>query len=199
MGLRTRRSVGDASRPIPQAPEEFVAQIRRHPLGLVGVGVRLVFIAGILGYMLAMCGVWFGGGFGSFVRVVLVVAGAILIVQMVLRRFFKWANMRTDITDQRIRIRYRVRQPGWDIPMLSITDVTCHSGTIQRLFGIGSLSIQTNFAPMPAVILDVERVDALRLEILELRARAWSAQLGTPPAPSDIASWFNPGPMRAAS
>ena len=83
------------------------------------------------------------------------------------------ARPRLEITDQRLRVRYRLRKAGWDIPLLSIVDVTYTSGPIQRLFGVGVLRVQTNFAPLPAFMLDVPAVKQLADEVLQLRGYAW--------------------------
>ena len=116
-----------------------------------------------------------------------------LVVFSVGRRFAGWANARLEVTDQRIRIRYRLRKAGWDIPLLSIVEITYVSGPIQRLFGVGVLRVQTSFAPLPAFMLDVADVKQLSQEILVLRNQAWDRHIRSYNQPGST------GELRAAS
>ena len=157
------------------APERLIAEVRRHELGLIGVTVRLVIIAVIAGATWAAIDAWLPkkSRWVSGAKWAVAILVALFVTVMVVRRFAGWANHRLEITDQRLRVRYRLRKAGWDIPLLSIVDVTYTSGPIQRLFGVGVLRVQTNFAPLPAFMLDVPAVKQLADEVLQLRGYAW--------------------------
>lgn len=176
------------NRAATHSPEKLVAEIRRSELGLVGIAIRLVLIAAIVGACWAVVdvyvpvrSVWVSGA-----RWTLVVLATLFLLVSVVRRFVGWSNARLEVTDHRIRIRYRMRKAGWDIPLLTIVDVTHHSGLIQRLFGVGALRVQTNFAPLPAVMLDVARVAELQAEILALRAQAWERHVCPYPSTNEL-------------
>jgi membrane protein YdbS with pleckstrin-like domain len=154
-----------------------VAELRRHELGLLGLGVRVVIAAALFGASWAALQTWQPGGelVTSVIGWVLLAGFALYLLLGLSRRFLSWANARTIITDQRVVVRYRLRKSGWDIPLLSIADVTYSRGPIQRLFGgVGTLRIQTTFAPNPALIDDVRDVASVRDELLQLRNRAWA-------------------------
>ena len=98
----------------------------------------------------------------------------LLLWVMVVRRFRKWASLRVAVTNHRVLVSYRRRQQGWDIPVLSIIDVSGRSGLVQRIFRVGTLTIRTNFAQQSAVVVDVPQVIAARDLILRSRDEAWA-------------------------
>lgn len=179
-----------------EAPSEhLIAEVRRHELGLLGITIRLLAIAMVAGASWAAIEVWLPPKSGWAVAskwTVGIIVGLLLLFS-VGRRFVGWANARLEVTDQRIRIRYRLRKAGWDIPLLSIVDVSHKSGPIQRIFGVGVLQVQTSFAPLPAFMFDVAAVDDVAREILLLRAQAWDRHVRSayPAGPT--------GQLRAAS
>ncbi len=183
------------NRAATHSPEVLVAEVRRNELGLVGIVVRLVVIAALAGAAWAAIDAWFPaksvwvtGAKWSLAAIV-----SVFLLVSVVRRFAGWSNAKLELTDHRIRIRYRIRKAGWDIPLLTIVDVTHQSGPIQRIFGVGVLQVQTSFAPLPALMLDVADVEKLRQEIMALRAQAWERHVR--PATSSGTS----GDLRAAS
>lgn len=183
------------NRAASHSPEQFVAEVRRSELGLIGIGVRLIVISALAGAGWAAIDAWFPAksAWLTGAKWTLVALVTIFLLVSVVRRFVGWSNARLEVTDHRIRIRYRLRKAGWDIPLLTIVDVTHQSGPIQRIFGVGVLQVQTSFAPLPAVMFDVASVEQLRQEILALRTQAWERHLrpAAPPASS--------GELRAAS
>lgn len=183
------------NRAASHSPEQLVVEVRRSELGLIGVGVRLAVIAALAGAAWAAIDAWLPAKSVWITGTRWALAGVVTLFLLisVVRRFAAWSNARLEVTDHRIRIRYRMRKAGWDIPLLTIVDVTHQSGPIQRIFGVGVLQVQTSFAPLPAVMQDVASVEQLRQEILALRAQAWERHL-RPAAPPG-----SPGELRAAS
>ena len=177
------------------ANEQLVAEVRRHELGLVGIAVRLAVVVGLAGALWAVIEVWLPPKtlWVSASKWTVAVVLGMLVVFSVGRRFAGWANARLEVTDQRIRIRYRLRKAGWDIPLLSIVEITYVSGPVQRLFGVGVLRVQTSFAPLPAFMLDVAEVKQLSQEILVLRNQAWDRHIRSYNQPGST------GELRAAS
>jgi membrane protein YdbS with pleckstrin-like domain len=177
------------------ANEQLVAEVRRHELGLVGIAVRLAVVVGLAGALWAVIEVWLPPKtlWVSASKWTVAVVLGLLVVFSVGRRFAGWANARLEVTDQRIRIRYRLRKAGWDIPLLSIVEITYVSGPVQRLFGVGVLRVQTSFAPLPAFMLDVADVKQLSQEILVLRNQAWDRHIRSYNQPGST------GELRAAS
>lgn len=159
-----------------QHADRLVAELRRHEVGLLGLAVRTVVTAAFFGAIWATLDTWQPGGELASAVLGWMVVGlfGFYLVFGLSRRFLGWANARTIITDQRVVVRYRLRKPGWEIPLLSISDVTYSRGPLTRLFGVGALHIQTTFAPQPAVVADVADVSSVRNELLKLRNEAWS-------------------------
>ena len=183
------------NRPAVADSEQLVAEVRRHELGLVGIITRLLVISMLAGAIWAAIEVWLPAKsmWTSASKWTLAIVVGLLVVFSVGRRFVGWANARLEVTDQRVRIRYRMRKAGWDIPLLSIVEVSHRSGPIQRLFGVAVLQVQNRFAPLPAFMLGVAAVEQLSQEILQLRAQAWDRHVRSvyPPGPT--------GQLRAAS
>lgn len=200
--------------------EAVIADLRRSPLALTGVGVRLVVLAAASGFLMGAAGNWLAGSpawIAAIRWVVLAVAVAVAFSSLA-PRFRRWSRVRGLVTNRRVRIRSENGGPGWDIPLLSIVEVRCSSGPIQRLVGVGTLTLTTNLVHEPAVLADVPRAAVVREVILALRAHEWReyqrgiavnshrvAQLNQQPSSSRLASggmWHNgPGDqsMRAAS
>ncbi len=151
-------------------------ELRRHEVGLVGIAVRTMIAAALFGALWAALGTWQPGGetVTGVLGWLLVAVLACYLLFALFRRFLGWANARTIITNQRVVVRYRLRKPGWEIPLLSIADVSYTRGPIRRLFGVGSLHIQTTFAPQPATVVDVSDVAGVRNQLLKLRDEAWA-------------------------
>jgi len=166
--------LGPWSAPLPG--ERVLIDLRRHGIGLVGAGVRMVIITAVAGYLLGAIPGWLDRK-SLLVSVlcwsVLAVA-LLLILVMVGRRFVRWARMHAALTDRRIVIVYGRKKQGWDIPLLTIVDVVCDSGVLSQRFDTGSLVIRTNFAHLPAVIPDVPHIGQVREAVLAARAQAWS-------------------------
>lgn len=161
---------------LPVSGEYLMVDLRRHGLGLLGAAVRLLVITAFAGFLLGSVSGWFGaaGSLISLARWLIILLAAAVVVLIVGRRFVRWSLMRAAVTNQRVVISYHLRKQGWDIPLLTIVDVTCRVGIVQRLFGTGSLVIQTNFAYLPAVIPDVPHVEAVREMVLAARTQAWT-------------------------
>jgi membrane protein YdbS with pleckstrin-like domain len=156
--------------------EQVVAELRRHDLGLLGIGVRVVIAAALLGVAWAALDSWqlFGPVVTSILKWTVLGIACFYLLFGIVTRFMRWSNARTVITNQRVLIRYRLREPGWEIPLLSIAGVSYSRGPIERLFGVGQLQIQTTFAPSAAVVNDVDDVKTTCAELLALRDRAWA-------------------------
>lgn len=143
---------------------------------MLGICVRMLLIAGIFGWAIAMLNRWLVNQpeLAALLQLALGGLAILLTLTMVFRRFLGWANARTLVTNQRIVIRYRLGRPGWNIPLLNVVDVTYSRGPLQRLLGVGVLRVQTNLAPEAAVVADVGQVEALREQILAMRNQVWA-------------------------
>lgn len=151
---------------------EQLMDLRKHEVGLVGTFVRLLIAAVAAGYLIARLGTW-----GEPERTIALWSAAALaalfVWTFVIRRFRVWAAMRAIVASDRIEIRYRRRRQGWQIPMVSVLDVSYTAGPLQRLFGVGDVAIRTNFSHEPALIPGVADVKGVVADLLVLRDQAW--------------------------
>ncbi|MGV1078881.1 MAG: PH domain-containing protein [Candidatus Nanopelagicales bacterium] len=168
---------------------EQLMDLRKHEIGLLGTAIRLLIVAVATGYLIARLGTW-----GEPERTIALWSAAVLATlflwTLVIRRFRVWAAMRATVANDRIEIRYRRRRQGWQIPMVSVVDVSYTAGPLQRVFGVGDVVIRTNFSHESAVILGIADVQGVAADLLELRDRAWRQYQQTVAASTQ--SWNDP-------
>lgn len=162
--------------PEPTLEREVVDSIVvRHWIGLTGTALRVVLIAAALGVIWAF--IWRfvpnTEPWRDLAGILFWVLCAGIAGWLLLGRFRDWASPTMTITNHRVQIRYRRRANGWEIPLATIVDVEVRSGPLQRLLRVGNVSIRTNFAPAPAVMLDVARARLTAESIAVLRNSYW--------------------------
>ena len=111
--------------------------------------------------------------------------------------FLRWRTTSYELTSRRLRLRYGiVGRTGRDFPLNRITDVSFRQGLIDRLFGCGTLIVETpgeqgrlEFAEIP----DVQRVQGVLFDLVGEETARFGGVPGQPPEPA----WPDlPGPRR---
>lgn len=145
--------------------ESEVLHLRTHPKVLIGPAALLLLL-----------GAAFGVGVGAMpgdaqpwgtYAVVLLTALATLTGCVV--PFLRWRTSTYTITDRRIIARSGiVSRDGHDLPLLRIVNVSYHRSLMDRLFGCGTLIIQTAGGEPVTLpdVPDVERVHRIIGELL---------------------------------
>ena len=95
---------------------------------------------------------------------------AVAIVWWTVRPFLTWLTTVHAFTDRRLITRWGIlNKVGKDLPLLRINDVSYERSLVDRMFGCGTLNIQTA-ADAGATVLDdvpdVERVHVVMTELL---------------------------------
>lgn len=170
--MSTTREPGAYAASSGSSGAEVLMDLRKHEIGLLGTTIRLLIVAVAAGYLIARLGTW-----GEPERTIAIWAAVALTTlfawTLVIRRFRLWSSMRATVASDRIEIRYRRRRQGWQIPMVSVVDVSCNAGPIQRIFGVGDVVIRTNFSHESAVIGGVADAQGVVTDLLKLRDQAW--------------------------
>ena len=82
--------------------------------------------------------------------------------------FIRWFTTTFTLTTKRIITRHGIiNKKGHDLPITRISDVAMDRGFIDRIFGCGTLTLQTS-ADDPLVLHDVPRVEYVQVEISNL-------------------------------
>ncbi len=175
--------------------ERLVLQLRPHGKTLVAPALLLLLIVvAAIVVILVLPGHVANSGLIRLVVGVVALAGGVAWFGI---PFLRWRTTSYELTSRRLRLRYGiVGRTGRDFPLNRITDVSFRQGLIDRVFGCGTLVVETpgeqgrlEFAEIP----DVRQVQGVLFELVgEETARAGSA-FGQPPAPT----WPDlPGPRR---
>ena len=92
----------------------------------------------------------------------------LLLVPVTLVPWWRWAATTFTITDRRIITRTGIlNRSGSDIPLARISNVSYERSLVDRLFGCGTLILQTS-AEIPVKLDDIPRVERVHVEMTEL-------------------------------
>ncbi|GAA3607021.1 PH domain-containing protein [Microlunatus ginsengisoli] len=148
------------------ADEHVVVRTRTHAKVLVWPAVGLVVLGGLIGSGAAIV----PGGFRPAGQVVVVCLGLLVVVWLVLRPFLRWATTTYTLTTHRLITRRGIlHRSGKDLPLIRVNDVSYDQSLVDRMFGCGTLEVQTageNGTIALVDVPDVEHVHAVMSELL---------------------------------
>ena len=100
----------------------------------------------------------------AFVWAVVLVAT----IPLLLLPFISWASTSYTLTSKRIITRHGIlNRKGHDLPLTRISDIATDRGLVDRMFGAGTLTLQTS-SNDPLVLSDVPKVATVQLELTNL-------------------------------
>ncbi|MBI1757743.1 MAG: PH domain-containing protein [Actinobacteria bacterium] len=121
--------------------EHVVRHLHPHWLTLVAPVVVFLGTVGAGAFLLAVVPV---GGAQPWLRLVIGVAGVVLLAWFVLVPFLRWKTTHYVITTDRVLIRTGVlRHVGRDIPLQRINDVAFEQSLFDRIIGAGTLQVES--------------------------------------------------------
>ena len=96
------------------------------------------------------------------------IAAAVLVLLVLGIPWVKWIYSTYTITSRRIITRHGVfTKQGHDIPLSRISDVSYEHSLVDRMFGCGTLILQTS-ADDPLMLPDIPDVEDVHVEVTEL-------------------------------
>ena len=117
--------------------------MHRHPhwkMMVVPVVVLLV-VVGLGSYLAALIG---AQSWGLWARVAVLVIALALVVRFTLAPLIRWRTTHFVITNRRVLVREGlITRRGMDIPMRRITGVQFRQSLFERLFGVGTLVMES--------------------------------------------------------
>ena len=146
--------------------EEVVLDLHPHwralvvPLGLVPVTIGIgAFLAAIAP----------DGSAQKWLRLAILVVAVAVLVWFSLRPYLRWATKHYVVTTNRIVLREGVvARNGRDIPLNRINDVTFSHSVLERLFGSGTLVVESAGERGRVVLADVPTVEQVQRTVYDL-------------------------------
>ena len=144
--------------------EVVVRHMHTHPKVLLWrIALEIILLAAaVTGTVLAPDS-WNPWGLGAIWVLFLVVS-----VPLFLLPWLRWACTSYTVTTKRVITRAGIiNKTGHDLPLTRISDVQQERTITDRIFGAGTLSLQTS-ADDPLLLVDVPQVQTVQLEISNL-------------------------------
>ena len=96
------------------------------------------------------------------------IAVLLLSIPLILVPWIKWITTTYTVTTKRVITRKgSIKRTGHDLPLTRISDIQIEKDFDDRIFGCGSLALQTS-ADDPLLLRDVPKVETVQVEISNL-------------------------------
>ncbi|MGH8794007.1 MAG: PH domain-containing protein [Stackebrandtia sp.] len=148
--------------------EQVVLHMHPHWKELIAPVLWFV-VFGALGALgaLALPSDW--GDWVSIARIVVAGIAVVLIVWLSVGPYIKWATTHYVITTHRVALRSGIlTRQGQDIPLGRITDVSFSQTIIERMFRLGTLTVQSASEQGPVDLVDMPKVEIVQSTLYRL-------------------------------
>jgi membrane protein YdbS with pleckstrin-like domain len=146
--------------------ERVVAHTRTHWKALIGPVLVLLIVVGAGSFLAAVVP---DGSWQGVARIVIAVAGLILLAVWTVKPFLKWYFSTYTLTNRRLITRHGIlNRTGRDIPLVRINDVSYEHHLMDRILRCGTLVIESAGERGQVVLPDVPRVEHLHLQMSDL-------------------------------
>jgi len=121
--------------------EEIIMHRHPHWKMMVVPVVVLLLVVALVSFLAAFIG---AQSWGPWARLVLLVVALALVIRFTLMPLIRWRTTHFVITNRRVLVREGlVTRRGMDIPMRRITGVQFRQSLFERLFGVGTLVMES--------------------------------------------------------
>jgi uncharacterized membrane protein YdbT with pleckstrin-like domain len=121
--------------------EEIIMHRHPHWKMMVVPVVVLLLVVALVSFLAAFIG---AQSWGPWARIVLLVVALALVIRFTLMPLIRWRTTHFVITNRRVLVREGlVTRRGMDIPMRRITGVQFRQSLFERLFGVGTLVMES--------------------------------------------------------
>lgn len=119
-----------------------------------------------------------------YLDIAIAVIGAAVAIRYTFVPYARWLSTRYIITNQRLIMRSGILTThGKDVPLSRVDDVNYEIDLLDRVFGCGTLLVESGAADGNEVLDDIPNVEQVRLRINELRQAAYGGYQGYPNMP----------------
>jgi uncharacterized membrane protein YdbT with pleckstrin-like domain len=109
------------------------------------------------------------GSSARYVRIAILVVGLLVLGFVSLRPWLRWVTTIYVVTNRRVAVRVGVlARTGRDVPLTRVNDVTFTHSVVERLFGSGTLTIESAGERGQVVLEDVPHVEDVQRTIYRL-------------------------------
>lgn len=145
--------------------EYVVVRTRTHAKALIWPAIGLVVLGGLVGSGAAVV----PSGYRPAGQIVVVSLGLLVAVWLIARPFLSWLTTTYVLTTHRLITRSGVlHRVGKDLPLIRVNDVSYDQGLIDRVFGCGTLVVQTAGENGTIAVVDVPDVRHVHAVLGEL-------------------------------
>ena len=121
--------------------EEIITHRHPHWKMMVVPVVVLLVLVGLVSFLAAFIG---AQSWGPWARIVLLVIALALVIRFTIVPLIRWRTTHFVITNRRVLVREGlITRRGMDIPMRRITGVQFRQSLFERLFGVGTLVMES--------------------------------------------------------
>jgi membrane protein YdbS with pleckstrin-like domain len=147
------------------ADEYVVVRTRTHAKALFWPSVGLIVLGGAIGSGTALV----PSGYRPAGQIVVAALGLLVAVWLVVRPFLRWLTATYLITSHRLITRRGILQRvGKDVPLIRVNDVSYDQSLTDRMFGCGTLNLQTAAENGSVSLIDVPEVQHVHALLSEL-------------------------------
>lgn len=147
------------------ADERVIIHTRTHAKVLILPAVALVFLFLTVGVGAA----FIPEGARPIGQIAVALVGLLLAIWWVVLPFLRWWTSTYTVTNRRLIMRQGIlTKVGKDMPLMRINDVSYERSVVDRIFGCGTLYVQTAAEGGTIKLDDVPNVERLHLEMNEL-------------------------------
>jgi uncharacterized membrane protein YdbT with pleckstrin-like domain len=105
----------------------------------------------------------------KWLRWIILAAAVIILLWWALRPFLNWLTTRYVVTNRRVLMRNGVMsRTGRDVPLTRVNDVSFSRSIVERMFGSGTLTIESAGDRGQVILKDVPDVEAVQRDIYRL-------------------------------
>jgi uncharacterized membrane protein YdbT with pleckstrin-like domain len=146
--------------------EAVVLDLRPHWRRIAMPVVLVPIVVGLASYL------WFVVPHGSTrkpLRIAVLVVAVLVLLWWSLRPWLRWMTTRYVMTDRRVVVRTGVlSRNGRDVPLSRVNDVSFQHTVIERLFGSGTLVVESAGERGQVVLGDVPHVESVQRTLYQL-------------------------------
>jgi uncharacterized membrane protein YdbT with pleckstrin-like domain len=146
--------------------EHVVRNLRPHWRRVAGPVVLAPIVVGLASYG------WFAlpdDSARKYIRWVILAVAVVILLWWSVRPFLFWLTTRYVVTDRRVLMRNGVlSRTGRDVPLTRVNDVSFSRSIVERLFGSGTLTIESAGDRGQVTLNDVPHVEDVQRQIYRL-------------------------------
>jgi uncharacterized membrane protein YdbT with pleckstrin-like domain len=145
--------------------EYVVVRTRTHGKALIWPSIGLIVLGGLIGSGTAIV----PSSFRPVGQIVVAALGSLAVVWLIVRPFLRWLSTTYTITTHRLLTRSGIlHRVGKDLPLIRVNDVSYDQSLSDRMFGCGTLEVQTAGENGTVTLVDVPHVEHVHAVMSEL-------------------------------